>query len=291
MRVISRGLLLSLMVGAAAPASVPSGYFLVGGVGLSNRTIEPGISEIIKTSENVADLKEKKKSCELYLGALQRYVLARRFSLSGTVYMTYNCSPLPYENVSSYKLPYDNHDIDATFSSALKFNNRFGAGFEAQIGIPVSIGEIYMSGGVKIDFPKLRGDMSLSGNLGTGKDKVEGHATVYFGKDAAQINTFSFPKQTQKRNWLLSPTVGGGVRFFLLDRVFVGVDAKYFIPRTKAIKARYSAAAKDPVGALRTMLSTNGINSDETPVCDQSNFEMVTKFKQWSVMAQFGVRF
>lgn len=258
-----------------------TGYFLVASGGGNFQTLHPTFSNLSPLNGSLFKALDTEYTHHKYfqgsIGAMYRYSIIRLFNLSGFVYFTYD-----YKNLDLKK------SIDSAISTKVKkdpvkiesdvvLKNKFGVGFDVQAGIPFSALVVYASCGIKLNFPKIQGSIHSNHEL-TSKDES---FAIYFGKEPQEINGVSFPKQTQNLNYLWRYNIGGGVQYFFLNRIFVGVNIKYFFPKTKKIHAKYSIY--DPKGLIDS-------SPNPQPTSPKTKLNIETHFKEWGIFATFGIK-
>jgi hypothetical protein len=155
------------------------------------------------------------------------------------------------------------HAVDITKSSADKshfisdvsLRNRFRCGPEVLVGY--SFGEgirtfPYIILGYAIEFTQARGSMFA--------EQDSKKSVIYFGKESANVQGIQMPAVPKRVKFIPTPVLGFGARFYLLGRMFVGIDARCFAKTKREFKT--SCTRIDPTGifgATSTYVTTEEI--------------------------------
>ncbi len=115
--------------------------------------------------------------------------------------------------------------------------NRWNTGAEVLLGKSLSIITAYGLLGLQCSMVQMRGY------------KVENKnpkEISFYGKDAQTIENVSFAKLQPPRNFVLTPTLGGGIRLNI-QTVFVGIEARHAFANDRKIHMKVSRASGNTV--------------------------------------------
>ncbi|MDR1208032.1 MAG: hypothetical protein LBJ89_01630 [Holosporales bacterium] len=208
-----------------------SGYY-IGLTGQLNR-------QSLRVKSDKFDLHQlEKKSTRCGADLVMGYAYCSKLAIAGQVLVGYGGQDIK-------------HAVDVTNTSAEKarlisdvsLRNRVRCATEVLLGF--TIGNTirtfpYVIIGGAIEFTQVRGSMF--------SEQDAKKSVVYFGKDSATVQGVQMPAIRSQLKLVPTPVFGLGTRLYLLGRMFVGVEARYFAKTKRELNTR--CARIDPTGTF-----------------------------------------
>jgi hypothetical protein len=211
-------------------------YFGVKG-GVAKKRVSLNFPEKAKSYLN-KEYKSTKFSGQAVSGYV--YGLPNIFGLGGQVFVGYAPRDIHIKESWTYQAPKGEYSM----TSDLSFKDRLSFGFDALVGVNVGKSFIFATCGVCVQKPKIHG--TIIGELN--QEKIGTH----FGAAGLTVDKISFPEVKSPVILVPSWTIGGGFRCFFLEKLFLGVECKYFLSKNKDLKLRYTAYDPDGVMGIAT---------------------------------------
>lgn len=173
--------------------------------------------------------------------------------------------------------------VPFTVRSDLDLWGRYQFGWELLAGVKLSSLLVYGLLGFQGRMMQTRGQMTLTprstgiaSSPGSG-----GKAILFFGKDAATVEGIEFAKLQPAHKVVFSPTIGIGVRLYLMNLFFVGIEGRHAW-RERTMKARY---------AFYNTFEGSELGSRSTSTQERKDrLEPRFKMSQWSANVIVGFR-
>lgn len=200
------------------------------------------------------------------------------FALAGQVYFGVGGKQVSLRD--SWKI--QRNGISLTARSEMDLWGRWHFGWELLAGVKLSSVLIYGLFGFQGRMMQTRGYLTLLPSQPALVENLDKKAILFFGKDAATIEGVEFAKLQPSHQVVFSPSIGVGIRLYVMDSFFVGLEGRC-ARRQRTMKARY---------ALYDTLEEGGVFGTWSTSTQEKKDRLEPKFKinQWKASLIMGFR-
>jgi hypothetical protein len=254
----------------ANEANALTGYYFAVSSGAYKKKLSLNFSEPAN-----AQLNEEKILNNFNISAVSGYIypLPKSLYFGGQVFFGYSAQDRSIDERWTHNAFNTANWESYAMSSSLTVRSRASTGFDFLCGANIKGFFIFASGGINLQFPKIRGAI-----VGEVRDIKFG---TYFGKDKKFVDGVDFPEVKSTFHCIPSFSVGYGVRRYFVDKFFVGLDFKHIIKREKDLKVKY--AVYDPRGIA-------GGSSYGAAVVEKNKKVIPMKFQNFGVGLIIGLK-
>lgn len=199
-------------------------------------------------------------------------------ALAGQVYFGLGSKRMPLHD--TWKI--EREGIPLTVHSDLDLWGRWRFGWELLGGVKLSSVLVYGLLGFQCRMMQTRGHLTLISNEDAPEEVAEEKAILFFGKTATTIEGVEFAKIQPSHKVVFSPTIGVGLRLYVMNFFFVGLEGRHTW-RERTMKARYALYNTFQEGGAFGLRSTSTQEKKD-------RLEPKFKMSQWSANVIVGFR-